>query len=131
LKTSEKEQKEFLDALRRERGAVPWYFEILATEDLEFAKRVRDLLTYVSDTERPKGLSIAMKHIVWACVECAVEEMNTGHAKFHMEEALKLGATPLEILEALEVLVPPVGFTKFQYGLKLWKEVMDARRAGK
>ena len=103
-----------------------WWYETLATEDPEFAEEVAHLLSTQSLRERQRGLSVGTKHLIWLVVECAMK-WNPETIRNHMVTALDNGYTPQQILEALEVAVPPTGFPSFLHGFKVWQEVIKDR----
>jgi len=47
------------------------------------------------------------------------------HIKTHMHVAKRLGATKKEILEVLEMCLPPAGLPAFMQGFAVWREVFD------
>lgn len=49
-----------------------------------------------------------------------------GHIQSHIRVALKLGLSPQEILEAIEISLPEAGVVAFQIGLDAWREVVGA-----
>lgn len=104
-----------------------WWYETLAAEDPEFLEDVINLLSTQQARERPGGLPLGTKHLIWLVVECALKIDPTA-IKGHMEAALNNGYTPQQIIEALEVAVPPTGYPSFTYGLRIWKEVMKERK---
>lgn len=102
-------------------------FEALIAEDPEFADEVANLLGTQAARERTGGLPVGTKQLLWVVVECAMK-WDPATIKMHMRSALDHGYTPQQILEALEVAVPPTGFPSFIYGFNIWKEVVAERK---
>jgi 4-carboxymuconolactone decarboxylase len=47
------------------------------------------------------------------------------HITSHIRAALAAGATPQEILEAIEIACPEAGVVAFQWGVDAWREVVQ------
>ena len=122
-KKSTKELEEFREKIDKEGGSE--VFESLAQIDLKFAKAQYELFRVVSCTEKAGGLSRREKELIWLAVECAFQ-INTDWIKSHMKRALKAGATPLQVLEAMEVASIPRGFPSVAVALDIFQEVTGA-----
>ena len=48
------------------------------------------------------------------------------HIASHVNAALEAGATPGEVLEAMELAIPEAGIVAFQHGFDAWKSVVGA-----
>lgn len=115
-----KELEEFLERLDREHGAEQLKF--VAKIDLPYAKAQHELFQAAAYTEKAGGLSRMEKELIWLAVECAYQ-MNAEWIELHMRAALKAGATPLQILEAMEVASIPRGFPSVTVALGIFKKV--------
>jgi len=117
---SAKELEEFLERIDKEGGNVS--LKVLAQVDIKYAKAQYEVFRAVQNTENPGGLSRKEKELIWMAVECAFQ-MNTNWIRGHMKSALEAGATPLQILEAMEVASIPRGFPSIAVALDIFKEV--------
>jgi len=115
-----KELQEFLERLDREDGIEQ--LRAVAHIDLSYAKAQHELFRAAAYTEKAGGLSRMEKELIWLAVECAYQ-MNTEWIELHMRAALKAGATPLQILEAMEVASIPRGFPSVSVALGTFKKV--------
>lgn len=118
------ELEEFLGRMEREDGSEAC--KIVAQVDLQYAQAQYELFRVAAYTEKPGGLSRREKELIWLAVECAFQ-MNTNWIKGHMKSALKAGATPLQILEAMEVASIPRGFPSVSIALDIFQEVTDMK----
>ena len=120
----DKDRKEaFFKKLKERSGTVSEMNETMANEDLEFIEGINNLVDTVARRDRPGGLPVGTRHLIWLVVECALK-MEPRFIRSHMEAALKHGYTPRQILEALEVAVPPTGYPSFQHGYHIWRELV-------
>jgi alkylhydroperoxidase/carboxymuconolactone decarboxylase family protein YurZ len=115
-----KDLEDFLERLDRESGIDQ--LRVVAQVDLPYAKAQHELFRAAAYTEKAGGLSRMEKELIWLAVECAYQ-MNTEWIRLHMKAALKAGATPLQILEAMEVASIPRGFPSVSVALGIFKEV--------
>lgn len=123
-KKSTKELEEFREKIDKEGGSE--VFKSLAQIDLKFAKAQYELFRVVGCTEKAGGLSRREKELIWLAVECAFQ-MNTDWIKSHMKRALEAGATPLQVLEAMEVASIPRGFPSVAVALDIFQEITGAK----
>jgi alkylhydroperoxidase/carboxymuconolactone decarboxylase family protein YurZ len=117
---SAQELAEFLERIDKEGGNASLKF--LAQINLQFAKAQHEVFRAVQNTDKPGGLSRKEKELIWMAVECAFQ-MNPTWIRGHMEQAFEAGATPLQILEAMEVASIPRGFPSIAVALNIFKEV--------
>jgi len=59
-------------------------------------------------------------------VSLTVMRAEKHHITSHIKVALALGATPREILEAIEIALPEAGVVAFQHGFECWCEAVGA-----
>jgi len=100
-------------------GATNKAYDKIAELDPEYAKHLAGL--FVDGTFGRKGaLPRLTKELIMVGITCALNRPRG--VRLHSERALKLGATPREVLEAMEVAAIPGGMP----GLWLGVETLDA-----
>lgn len=100
-------------------GAVNKAYDIIARLDPEYAERLAGL--FVDGTFGREGaLPRKTKELIMVGITCALNRPRG--VRLHSERALKLGATPREVLEAAEVAAIPGGMP----GLWLGVETLDS-----
>lgn len=115
--------KELLDKMMKARGFVWPAFELLCEMDPELIEHYEGMKNYVlgKKQEMPEHL-----REMFISVAIAVRHpMATDGLKEHIKRALKLGATPRQMLEAFESIFPPCGMTVLIAGCDALKEAMD------
>lgn len=115
----------YIDEMARQRGYVLDYHKLMAKADLPVLEAANDLLSaaYLS----PRRLDAKTKELLFI-LSLTVMRAPRGHIKSHISVALKLGVTPEEILEAIEIALPEAGVVAFQEGVAAWAEAVDAER---
>ena len=111
------EKKEYLEEMGRKRGYILDMHRIMASEDFEWVKKYDPFLeaTYTSQRLLDRKTKELLQIVVEAALRADVEQIQA-----HVEVALKEGATPREILEALQAVVMPMGMLAFRRGLQAW-----------
>ena len=111
------EKQAYLDGIRRDRGYILEYHKILTEMDLEWVKTYDEFIraTYTSQ----RILDRKTKELLQIVVEAALRA-DVDHIQVHVKVALENGATPQEILEALQSVIGPMGFLAFRRGLQAW-----------
>ncbi len=111
------ERKEYLEEMGRKRGYVLEMHRIMASVDFEWVKKYDPFLehTYTSQRLLDRKTKELLQIVVEAALRADVEQIQA-----HVEVALKEGASPQEILEALQVVVMPMGMLAFRRGLQAW-----------
>lgn len=100
-------------------GAVNKAYDIIARLDPEYAEHLAGL--FVDGTFGREGaLPRKTKELIMVGITCALNRPRG--VRLHSERALKLGATPREVLEAAEVAAIPGGMP----GLWLGVETLDS-----
>lgn len=114
----------YLDELVRARGYVLPYHKVLVAQDVEVLRAFNDLLqaTYFA----PRTLDRKTKELLF-CATLTVARAPRGHIQSHVRAALDAGATPREVLEALELTLPEAGVVAFQEGFEAWAAVVGAQ----
>lgn len=117
------ERRAYLQRMEEERGYILDFHKILAEEDFEFLKSYNALLqaAYLSPDTHTETKT---KELILIAILVAVRSPSD-HIKTHMHVAKGLGATKKEILEVLEMCLPPAGLPAFMQGFAAWREVFE------
>ncbi len=118
---TDEEKRAYLDEMVRQRGYVLDYHKGMVTADFETMQAFNALLetAYL----RPRSLDRKTKELLF-CLSLTVIRAGKGHIQSHIRAALDAGATPEEILEAIELCLPEAGVVAFQAGFEAWREVV-------
>ena len=111
------EIKAYLRETHKKRGYSLDMHGIMATADLEWAKKWADFIDATYTGQRL--LDRKTKELLRIVVEAALRA-EVGHIQAHVRVALKEGATPQEILEALQTVIAPMGALAFRRGVQAW-----------
>ncbi len=114
---SEDEAKTFLDEMHRQRGYTLEMHRILAFSDLEWLKAYTTFLeaTYTNQRLLDRKTKELLQIVVETALRADVEQIRS-----HVRVALNEGATPREILEALQAVIAPMGGLAFRRGVQAW-----------
>ena len=113
----EDDVKAYLREVEKRRGYSLEMHKLMAAADLAWAKKYDEFIeaTYtgqrILDRKTKELLQIAVESALRADVE---------QIQAHVKLALREGASPQEILEALEAVVAPMGLLAFRRGLQAW-----------
>jgi 4-carboxymuconolactone decarboxylase len=124
--TTDAEKEAYLDEMRERRGYVLDYHRLLADHDFDVMRAFNELLETVYLSER--RLDRKTKELIF-CATLTVMRSGRAHIRSHIRAALNAGASPEEILEALEIILPEAGVVAFQEGLDAWADATQAREA--
>ena len=116
------EEQQYIDDMARRRGYVLDYHKVMVNQDVAFMKAV-DGLVQAAYLE-PRSLDRKTKELIFI-VSLTVLRAERPHITSHIRAALTAGATPEEILEAIEIACPEAGVVAFQWGLDAWREVVQ------
>lgn len=118
-------KKETWDAFKNASlGAENKAYEIIAKLDPEYFERLKGI--YVDGTFGREGaLPRKIKEIIMVGITCALNRPRG--VRLHTERALNLGATPREVLEAMEVAAIPGGMPGLWLGVETLQEILKAR----
>jgi 4-carboxymuconolactone decarboxylase len=111
------EARAFLEETHRKRGYTLEMHRIMAAEDLEWLKKYAAFIDATYTGQRL--LDRKTKELLQIAVETALRA-DVEQIRAHVRLALNEGATPREILEALEAVVMPMGALAFRRGLQAW-----------
>ena len=105
------------DEIRRRRGYELDFHRILAAADPDWVQRYTAFIeaTYTG----PRLLDRKTKELLQIVVEAALRA-DVDQIRAHVRVALREGATPREILEALEAVIMPMGGLAFRRGGQAW-----------
>jgi len=105
------------DEIRHRRGYELDFHRILAAADPEWVDRYAAFIeaTYTG----PRLLDRKTKELLQIAVEAALRA-DVDQIRAHVRVALREGATPREILEALEAVIMPMGGLAFRRGVQAW-----------
>ena len=107
-------------------GAKNSAYEVIAELDPEYFEKLKGL--YVDATfGRDGALPRKTKELIMVGITCALRAQRG--VRIHAERALSLGATPQEVLEAMEVAAIPGGMPGLWLGVETLQALLEARSA--
>ena len=111
------EVRAYLEEAHRTRGYTLEMHRIMASADLDWAKSYGNFIeaTYTGQRTLDRKTKELLQIVVEAALRADVEQIQA-----HVRIALDEGATPEEILEALEAVIAPMGALAFRRGLQAW-----------
>lgn len=105
-------------------GAENSAYEVIAKLDPEYFEHLKGI--YVDATFAREGaLPRKTKELIMVGITCAMNRPRG--VRLHTERALKLGASPREVLEAMEVAAIPGGMPGLWLGVETLQEVLKTR----
>ena len=109
--------REFLQRAQQTRGYTLEMHRIMAAADLEWAKKYNEFIeaTYTGQRTLDRKTKELLQIAVEAALRADVEQIQA-----HVRVALDEGATPQEILEALQTVIAPMGALAFRRGVQAW-----------
>lgn len=117
------ERQAYVDDMVRRRGYVLDYHKVMAAQDLDVLRAADGLVqaAYLA----PRSLDRRTKELLFV-LSLTVLRAERHHIASHIRVALQHGATPREVLEAIEIALPEAGVVAFQHGFDVWREVVGA-----
>ena len=114
---STEEIEAFLENAQRERGYSLEMHRILAEADLEWVKKYNAFIdaTYTGQRLLDRKTKELLQVVVEAALRADVDQIQA-----HIRVAIREGATPEEILEALQTVIMPMGGLAFRRGVQAW-----------
>ena len=111
------EARAFLQRTRQDRGYTLEMHRIMAEADLEWAVKYNEFIeaTYTGQRLLDRKTKELLQIVVEAALRADVEQIQA-----HVRVALREGATPTEILEALQTVIAPMGALAFRRGIQAW-----------
>ena len=109
--------KAYLKEMHESRGYTLEMHRIMAAADLDWAKKYGEFIeaTYTGQRLLDRNTKELLQIVVEAALRADVEQIQA-----HVRVALNEGASPQEILEALEAVIAPMGALAFRRGLQAW-----------
>jgi len=105
-------------------GAENKAYDIIGRLDPEYFEKLKGL--YVDGTFGREGaLPRKIKELIMVGITCALNRPRG--VKLHSERALALGATPREVLEAIEVAAIPGGMPGLWLGVETLDEILKSK----
>ena len=111
------EARAFLEHAAQNRGYTLEMHRIMADADLEWAKKYNEFIeaTYTGQRLLDRKTKELLQIVVEAALRADVEQIQA-----HVRVALQQGASPQEILEALQAVIAPMGALAFRRGVQAW-----------
>ena len=105
-------------------GAQNTAYEVIARLDPEYFEKLKGL--YVDATFGREGaLPRKTKELIMVGIACAIRVQRG--IRIHSERALTLGASPREVLEAMEVAAIPGGMPGLWMGVETLQDILKAK----
>jgi alkylhydroperoxidase/carboxymuconolactone decarboxylase family protein YurZ len=105
-------------------GAENRAYDIIAKLDPEYFDKLKGI--YVDGTFGREGaLPRKTKELIMVGITCALNRPRG--VRLHSERALALGASPREVLEAIEVAAIPGGMPGLWLGVETLQEILNSR----
>jgi len=105
-------------------GAENSAYDIIAKLDPEYFEKLKGI--YVDGTFGREGaLPRKTKELIMVGITCALNRPRG--VRLHSERALTLGASPREVLEAIEVAAIPGGMLGLWLGVETLQEILKSR----
>ncbi len=111
------EAQDFLQRTQQDRGYTLEMHRIMASADLEWARKYNEFIeaTYTGQRLLDRKTKELLQIVVEAALRADVEQIQA-----HVRVALQEGASPQEILEALQAVIAPMGALAFRRGIQAW-----------
>ena len=109
--------RKYLKEVTETRGYVLEMHRIMASADLDWAKKYDQFIEATYTGQRT--LDRKTKELLQIVVETALRA-DTGQIQAHIRVALQEGATPKEVLEAMQAVIAPMGALAFRRGVQAW-----------
>jgi 4-carboxymuconolactone decarboxylase len=116
--------QQLLAEIEARRGYIHDYHRVLANEDPEFLRSYEEFLSAAYTDQRT--LSRREKELVFIGVLTALGAEQS-HISAHVRVARELGVTEREILETLELCLPPCGVPRFMSAFRAWQQTDQAQ----
>ncbi|MBI4526942.1 MAG: carboxymuconolactone decarboxylase family protein [Deltaproteobacteria bacterium] len=118
-------KKDTLEAFKQTSlGAENSAYEVIAKLDPEYFEKLKGL--YADATFGREGaLPRKTKELIMVGITCAL--CRPRGVRVHSERALKAGATPKEVLEAMEIAAIPGGMPGLWLGVETLQEILKAK----
>ena len=120
------EKQAYLEKIYKDRGYILDMHKLLVEADLEWVKAYDPFveITYTADRTLDRKTKELLQIVVESALMADVEQIQA-----HVRVALQHGATPQEILEALQTVVMPMGMLAMRRGLQAWAAELGIKPA--
>jgi 4-carboxymuconolactone decarboxylase len=118
-----KRAEEILDAARRARGYSLPLHSVLAREDADVLAAYEQMMNALYLHSR--RLDGKTKELIYVAALVALGAAEA-HVRAHMERARREGASPEEILETIELMIPAAGVARASVGFETWRRTFRA-----
>ena len=125
MPTNDDEAKAYLDKVIERRGYVLESHKLLAKNDLKVLQAL-DVMRDAAYADQ-RILDKKTKELILLVAQTAIH-LPKRNIQNHIKLALDYGATPQEILEAIELLLPDAGIPTMFIGIEAWAEVVGAEK---
>ena len=115
--TRRPEAQQLIDEAAATRGYTLEMHRINALADPEWTRKYGEFIEATYTGQRL--LDRKTKELLQICVETALRA-DQGQIQAHIRVALNEGATPREILEAMQAVIAPMGALAFRRGVQAW-----------
>ena len=107
----------YLERAQENRGYSLEMHRIMADADLEWVKKYNEFIeaTYTGQRLLDRKTKELLQVVVEAALRADVDQIQA-----HIRVALREGATPQEVLEALQTVIMPMGDLAFRRGVQAW-----------
>ena len=112
---STEETESILQSVQQDRGYSLEMHRIMAEADLEWVKKYNDFIDATYTGQRL--LDRKTKELLQVVVEAALRA-DQDQIQAHIKVALREGATPEEVLQALQAVIMPMGGLAFRRGVQ-------------
>ena len=116
------EEQQYIDDMARRRGYVLDYHKVMVNQDVTFMKACDNLVQAAYLNQRL--LDRKTKELIFI-VSLTVLRAEKPHITSHIRAAMAAGATAEEVLEAIEIACPEAGVVAFQWGVDVWRDVVQ------
>ena len=114
---STEETESILQSVQQDRGYSLEMHRIMAEADLKWVKKYNDFIDATYTGQRL--LDRKTKELLQVVVEAALRA-DQDQIQAHIKVALREGATPEEVLQALQAVIMPMGGLAFRRGVQAW-----------
>ena len=116
-----KEARAYLNKIEQTRGYTLDMHRIMAAADFEWLTEYNKFIepTYTGQRNLDRKTKELLQVVVETALRADVEQIQE-----HIRLAIHEGATPTEVLEAMETVIAPMGALAFRRGLQAWATEM-------
>jgi 4-carboxymuconolactone decarboxylase len=109
---------DILEATRKARGYTLPLHSVLALEDPDVLAAYEQMMSALY--LKARRLDTKTKELIYVAVLIALGAPDA-HVRAHMGRAQREGATPEDVLETIELLIPAAGVARASIGFETWR----------